>query len=236
MFKSKLYFLLCIFISVNISANDELIKEFDKSLSRLSSDFVITDVKETPIDGIYQVLIGPDIIYMTRDGNYVLKGEILDIGKRRNLTEDVRAENRVSLLSSITSDEYIEFATSSTKSYIYVFTDVDCGYCRKLHQDVPELNSMGVAVRYLAYPRAGVDSAIGEEMRNVWCANDRQSALTAAKNRERVNSKICEAPIARQYALGKKLGVSGTPAIFLENGRKLPGYIPPDELIKQINN
>ena len=232
----RLFFLILIFFATSAIANDALKKEFQKSLSRLSSDFEISDVKETPIKGIYQVTIGPDVIYMSRDGNYVLKGEILDIGKRRNLTEDFRAQTRINLLNTISDSEYIEFSSTKTKNYIYVFTDVDCGYCRKLHRDVPELNSMGIAVRYLAYPRAGVDSIIGEEMRNVWCAENRQKALTTSKNRQPIEVKICDAPIARHHALGRELGVTGTPAIFLENGRKLPGYIPPDELYEQINN
>ena len=232
----RLFFLILIFFATSAIANDALKKEFQKSLSRLSSDFEISDVKETPIKGIYQVTIGPDVIYMSRDGNYVLKGEILDIGNRRNLTEDFRAQTRINLLNTIADSEYIEFSSTKTKNHIYVFTDVDCGYCRKLHRDVPELNSMGIAVRYLAYPRAGVDSIIGEEMRNVWCAENRQKALTTSKNRQPIEVKICDAPIARHHALGRELGVTGTPAIFLENGRKLPGYIPPDELYEQINN
>ena len=232
----RLFFLILIFFATSAIANDALKKEFQKSLSRLSSDFEISDVKETPIKGIYQVTIGPDVIYMSRDGNYVLKGEILDIGNRRNLTEDFRAQTRINLLNTISDSEYIEFSSTKTKNYIYVFTDVDCGYCRKLHRDVPELNSMGIAVRYLAYPRAGVDSIIGEEMRNVWCAENRQKALTTSKNRQPIEVKICDAPIARHHALGRELGVTGTPAIFLENGRKLPGYIPPDELYEQIQN
>ena len=232
----RLFFLILIFFATSAIANDALKKEFQKSLSRLSSDFEISDVKETPIKGIYQVTIGPDVIYMSRDGNYVLKGEILDIGNRRNLTEDFHAQKRINLLNTIADSEYIEFSSTKTKNHIYVFTDVDCCYCRKLHRDVPELNSMGIAVRYLAYPRAGVDSIIGEEMRNVWCAENRQKALTTSKNRQPIEVKICDAPIARHHALGRELGVTGTPAIFLENGRKLPGYIPPDELYEQINN
>ena len=232
----RYFSLTLIFFVTSAIANDALKKEFQKSLSRLSSDFEISDVKETPIKGIYQVTIGPDVIYMSRDGNYVLKGEILDIGNRRNLTEDFRAQTRINLLNTISDSEYIEFSSAKSKNYIYVFTDVDCGYCRKLHRDVPELNSMGIAVRYLAYPRAGVDSIIGEEMRNVWCAENRQKALTTSKNRQPIEVKICDAPIARHHALGRELGVTGTPAIFLENGRKLPGYIPPDELYEQINN
>ena len=232
----RYFSLALIFFVTSAIANDALKKQFQKSLSRLSSDFEISDVKETPIKGIYQVTIGPDVIYMSRDGNYVLKGEILDIGNRRNLTEDFHAQKRINLLNTIADSEYIEFSSTKTKNHIYVFTDVDCGYCRKLHRDVPELNSMGIAVRYLAYPRAGVDSIIGEEMRNVWCAENRQKALTTSKNRQPIEVKICDAPIARHHALGRELGVTGTPAIFLENGRKLPGYIPPDELYEQINN
>ena len=232
----RYFSLTLIFFLTSAIANDALKKEFQKSLSRLSSDFEISDVKETPIKGIYQVTIGPDVIYMSRDGNYVLKGEILDIGNRRNLTEDFHAQKRINLLNTIADSEYIEFSSTKTKNHIYVFTDVDCGYCRKLHRDVPELNSMGIAVRYLAYPRAGVDSIIGEEMRNVWCAENRQKALTTSKNRQPIEVKICDAPIARHHALGRELGVTGTPAIFLENGRKLPGYIPPNELYEQIQN
>jgi len=116
-----------------------------------------------------------------KDGNYIIKGEILDIKKRRNLTEDVRAGTRVKYLNGINKEDYIEFSAENSKNVIYVFTDIDCGYCRKLHRDVPELNARGVSIRYLAYPRAGVDSATGKEMSHVWCADDKQKALTAAK-------------------------------------------------------
>ena len=174
------------------------------------------------------------ILYMTHDGNYVFKGDILDINERRNLTEDARAGTRVKFLNSIKEEDYIEFAPEITQDTIYVFTDIDCGYCRKLHRDVPELNARGVSVRYLAYPRAGVESATGREMSYVWCAEDRQKALTAAKNQEAIEAKSCDDPVAEQYELGQKLGVRGTPAIYLQNGRMLPGYMQPNEIIKQL--
>ena len=223
-----------LFISFSALAEDALDAELSIALSRLLTDVEIDDVSPTPIDGLYQVVIGSDIIYMTRDGNYVIKGDILDLQERRNLTEDVRAVSRVKILGSIKKNDYIEFSSENMQDAIYVFTDVDCGYCRKLHQDVPELNSLGVSVRYLAYPRAGVDSVTGHEMSNVWCAKDRQKALTAAKNRETVEAIPCDDPVAEQYALGKKLGVRGTPAIYLQNGMVLPGYMPPDKIIKQL--
>jgi thiol:disulfide interchange protein DsbC len=225
---------LALFISSAVLADDAAKEELNTAISRFLPDVEIDSIEPTPIKGIYQVLIGSDVIYMTRDGGYVIKGEILDINERRNLTEDVRAGTRVKFLNSIKKDEYIEFSGKDTKDVIYVFTDIDCGYCRKLHRDVPELNSRGISVRYLAYPRAGVDSAAGRDMISVWCAEDRQSALTAAKNREAIEAKTCDDPVAEQHLLGKKLGVRGTPSIYLENGRNLPGYMPPDEIENQI--
>lgn len=223
-----------IFVSSSVIADDSLKEELHRAISRFLPDVEIDSIQTTPIDGIYQVVIGSDIVYMTADGAYIIKGEILDINERRNLTEDVRAGTRVELLNNINKDDYIEFVAENAQDAIYVFTDIDCGYCRKLHRDVPELNARGISVRYLAYPRAGVESAAGQEMSHVWCAQDRQKALTAAKNRETIEAKTCDDPVAEQYALGRKLGVRGTPSIYLQNGRNLPGYIPPDEIIKQL--
>lgn len=232
--KFSKFILIGLLASFSVSAEDGLEAELSSALSRILPDVEIDSVQATPISGLYQVVIDSDVIYITRDGNYVIKGDILDLSGRRNLTDDVRAESRVKLLESIKKDDYIEFASKNMKDAIYVFTDVDCGYCRKLHRDVPELNSLGITVRYLAYPRAGIESAAGKEMSNVWCADNRQAALTAAKNRESVESKSCDDPVAEQHALGQRLGVRGTPAIYLQNGRMLPGYMPPDEIIKQI--
>jgi thiol:disulfide interchange protein DsbC len=232
--KFSLILILGIFVSSVYADQDSVSEELKASIYRFLPEVEVDSIKQTPIDGLYQIVIGADIIYMTRDGNYVIKGEILDIKERRNLTEDVRAASRVKLLNEINKDEYIEFVAEDSKDAIYVFTDIDCGYCRKLHLDVPELNAKGISVRYLAYPRAGVESAVGQEMSYVWCADDRQKALTAAKNRESVEAKECDDPVAKQHELGKKMGVRGTPAIYFQNGRMLPGYMPPDELIKQI--
>lgn len=223
-----------IFISTSVLADNNLKKDLASAISQFLPDVEIDSVQETPIKGLYQVIIGSDVIYMTADGSYVVKGEILDIKKRKNLTEDVRASSRIKLLDGLNNKEYIEFAGKEANNFIYVFTDVDCGYCRKLHRDVPELNARGISVRYLAYPRAGVDSAVGKEMSNVWCADNRQNALTAAKNREAVEAKSCNDPVAEQYVLGQKLGVRGTPSIYLANGRNLPGYLPPDEIEQQL--
>jgi thiol:disulfide interchange protein DsbC len=202
-----------------------------KGLQQVFPDIDITRVNPTPIKNIYEVMIGADVVYMTGDGRFILKGDLIDMQERRNLSEDLRAQSRVDLLKNIPESEYIEFASKDSKDTIYVFTDVDCGYCRKLHRDVPELNKNAITVRYLAYPRAGVGSSTYKQMTNIWCAKDRQQALTDAKNGKQVKVKDCENPVERQYALGRKMGVRGTPAIFLESGRAVPGYMSPDELL-----
>lgn len=226
--------LSALLFSNSLWADDALKEELAAAISSFLPDVEVDNIQPSPVAGLYQVIIGTEVLYMTRDGSYIIKGEILDIKKRRNLTEDLRSDSRVKLLSDIKKDEYIEFAGKNAADSIYVFTDVNCGYCRKLHQDVAELNSRGINVRYLAYPRAGVDSATGKEMSQVWCADDRQAALTASKNRESFQGKTCDDPVADQYALGQKLGVRGTPSIYLENGRNLPGYMPPSEIQKQL--
>lgn len=232
--KFSVIFLLAIFASPTVSADDSLKEELSVAISRFLPDVEIDSIQPSPIKGLYQVVIDSDVIYITRDGAYVFKGEILDLNKRKNLTENVRADIRVKLLNDLDKDDYIEFVSENVQDTIYVFTDIDCGYCRKLHRDVPELNARGISVRYLAYPRAGVDSAAGQKMSHVWCAEDRQKALTAAKNRESIEVKSCDDPVAEQYALGRKMGVRGTPAIYLQNGRMLPGYLPPNEIVKQL--
>lgn len=225
---------LSMFSVFSASADENIEQEIAAALAGLIPDIRIDSVRAAPVEGLYQVLMGTDVIYMSRDGNYVLRGELLDINLKRNLTEDVRAAARLGLIEGIDKDEYIEFAAERTGAAIYVFTDVECGYCRKLHRDVPELNARGISVRYLAFPRNGVDSAVGREMRDVWCAADRPAAMTAAKNRQSVAAADCADPVAKHYALGRQLGIRGTPAIYLENGRMLPGYLTPDELEHQL--
>ncbi len=221
----------------NIGAEEQVAERLTRTLQQVFPDMEITRVTSTPIENIYEVMIGTDVIYMTGDARFVLKGDLIDMKERRNLSEDVRSRSRADSLKNIPESEYIEFASKDSKDIIYVFTDIDCSYCRKLHRDVPELNDNAITVRYLAYPRGGTSSPSYQDMVDVWCAEDRSQALTDAKNgmpaivRTRVN---CNSPVAKQHALGRKLGVRGTPAIFLENGRALSGYMPPDELLREL--
>lgn len=227
-------FLFTIFYGVNSFADEKVEEKIRQSLATILPSVEITRISKSPINNLYEVMVGTNVIYMTGDGRYVLKGDLLDMEERTNLSETQRTAARTALFKSIPPDEIIEFAPDNKKSTVYVFTDIDCSYCRRLHRDVPELNKNGISVKYLAYPRAGIGSGAYNDMVSVWCADDRKKALTDAKSGEQIIAKQCKNPVEAQYKLGKSIGIRGTPAIFLENGEEVPGYMPPSELLKYV--
>ncbi|MFZ3152712.1 bifunctional protein-disulfide isomerase/oxidoreductase DsbC [Pseudomonas sp.] len=219
--------------SVGVAADaDQAIRN---SLKTIDPALPIEAIAESPMPGVYQVeLAGGRQLYTSADGQFLLQGYLFQVkdGKPVNLTE--AAENRgvAKLMDAIPTAEMVVFAPKQPKTHITVFTDTDCGYCQKLHSEVPELNRLGVEVRYLAFPRQGLESAAAKELSNVWCAKDQQDAMNRAKSRQGVADAQCDSPVAKQYALGQMIGVSGTPAIVLANGKIIPGYQPAPQLAK----
>jgi thiol:disulfide interchange protein DsbC len=196
----------------------------------------VDDVQPSPVPGIYQIPMGADMAYVSADGRYLFAGDLFEIETRVNLTEQGRASNRVKLLAKLDERDMIVFSPQVVKHTITVFTDVECGYCRKLHSQIDQLTKLGVKVRYAAYPRSGPDTDDWRKMEAVWCAKDRQSAITQAKLGQVVKGEKCGAtPVARQFQLGEDLGVRGTPAIFSPSGEYIGGYLPPAELVKQLD-
>lgn len=193
-------------------------------------------IKATPVPGLYEAAFGAQVLYLSEDGRYFISGEMYDLQKRTSLTEERRAQARLAVLKSIDERSMIIYpAKGKAKHTITVFTDIDCGYCRKLHQGMDEMNELGITVRYLFFPRAGVGSDSYKKAVDVWCASDRNKALTLSKNNQPVpDTKSCDAPIQKHMALGETFGVNGTPAIVLEDGRMLPGYMPPKQLFAAL--
>ena len=205
-----------------------------KAITDVFPDVEITRIKPAPIPGLYEVMLGTEMIYMSEDGRYILQGDLIDLGEKINLSEQERETARKRILESIPASETIDFVPDAARHTVYVFTDITCGYCQLFHRDMAELNGKGIAVRYLAFPRAGIDSDSFREMESVWCAADPNEAMTLAKGGRPVKPAQCDNPVQRQYELGQALGVRGTPAIYLENGQEMPGYRPPDELLEAL--
>lgn len=195
----------------------------------------LEDIKASPLPGLYEISMGADTAYVSADGRYLINGDLYEIESRTNLTESGRTAVRRQALAKLDERDMIIFSPAAPTHTITVFTDVECGYCRKLHSQIEEINKLGVRVRYMAYPRAGPGSNDWHKMESVWCSKDRKSAITAAKSGAVVNSANCGAtPIARQFALGEKMGVNGTPAMFTDTGDYIGGYLPPQQLLEQL--
>jgi thiol:disulfide interchange protein DsbC len=193
------------------------------------------DVQPTPVAGIFEVLRGSDILYVTRDGQYAFSGDLYQVPSHANLTEVHRRELRRKLIDGIPESKMVVFSPPQPKYTVTVFTDVDCGYCRALHRQIAEYNRLGVRVRYVFYPRTGPDTDSWHKAEQVWCSADRKAALTKAKLGEPLDSKVCaDTPVAQEYELGKAIGLEGTPGIVAANGAMLGGYLAPDALVAQL--
>jgi thiol:disulfide interchange protein DsbC len=196
----------------------------------------VEDLRPSPIPGIYEFAQGADISYLTADGKFFLDGNLYDMGTRENLTEGLRTKARIAMINAVPESQMLIFSPKNPVYTITVFTDVDCAYCRKLHSEMAELNRLGVRVRYMFYPRTGPNTESWRKAEAVWCAADRNDALTRAKAGGPVDTnKSCGPnPVAREYALGQSIGVRGTPAIVTESGDYINGYMPPHDLVEQI--
>jgi thiol:disulfide interchange protein DsbC len=204
-----------------------------EGLAKLKFDVPVSAVAETPVDGLYQVQLETGrVLYATGDGKYFMQGALIEVndGQPLNLTKVAEARGIGQVLDKVAAKDMVVFAPEEPKTHVTVFTDVDCGYCRKLHSEVAQLNELGIEVRYMAFPRGGMESPAAQVMQSVWCADDRQAAMNAAKQGQRVEDKTCANPVAQEYQLGQQLGVQGTPAIFLANGVLIPGYQPAEQL------
>jgi thiol:disulfide interchange protein DsbC len=180
----------------------------------------------TTIPGWYEMEDGMQLLYISADGKYLLHGDLIDLATRKNLTDAWREKKAVGVLAGVKEKDMVVIGPKKPKRTITVFTDIDCGYCQQLQKDVPELNKHGVKVRYMAFPRAGLDSESYKKAVAVWCAADRGKAIGVAKAGGPIEMKTCNNPVKAQYELGQQIGIRGTPTIFLDDGRQLGGYLP----------
>jgi thiol:disulfide interchange protein DsbC len=197
----------------------------------------LEDVRMSPVSGIFEVTHDSEISYLSADGRYAILGDMIDVDSNANISETRRRGIRARLIETVPENEMLVFSPKDPKYTITVFTDIDCGYCRRLHSQIAEYNKLGIRVRYLFFPRSGPDTESWHKAESVWCASNRNDALTRAKNGENIKSPNCPAEIIkRDYELGHKLNVEGTPAIFLASGEMLPGYAAPGELVKYLKS
>jgi len=206
-------------------------------LARILPEAPIKNIKlrPSPVPGLYEIELDATVFYVTADGKHILAGDLLDTEKRANLTDLRRQAISAKVLEGVPEGKMIVMGPKDAKRTITVFTDVDCGYCRQLQtRDVPELVKQGVRVRYLLYPRTPPGTESYDRSIAVWCSPNRVKAVEDGMAGKPIAMKTCPHPIAEVQALGEKLGVNGTPAIFLDNGQRLPGYVPAEQMLSML--
>ncbi|TAL85078.1 MAG: DsbC family protein [Rhodanobacter sp.] len=211
-----------------------------QAVTRLAAKAEVDSIRVAPLPGFYQVIAAGQMMYVSADGHYLMNGELLDLGSKRNLSKAAWARFRKAELATVPASRRIVFAPAHPKYTISVFTDVNCGFCRELHKHVAAFNKAGVAVEYLAWPREGVTTTSGRptptytEMVSVWCAGDRRAALAAAMAGHAPKPASCDNPVKHQFELGLKMGVNGTPTVIDADGHILGGYVTPQQLLKAL--
>jgi len=229
-----LFSLIC--IHVNAGEYDHIVEP----LARVTPDAKFELIEPTAVKGIYKVQIerGPTV-YMTENGKHFFAGDLFEVTGSQviNIAEQELEAERRELLAKVSEKDMIIFPAKQKKAHLYVFTDIDCYYCQKLHREMDEINALGIEVRYLAFPRSGLgmDSGSYRKIATAWCAKDKNQALTDLKAGKQLTEYVCEDnPVASQYELGRLVGVNGTPALVTAQGQLIPGYKPANDLAKAL--
>ncbi len=226
-------FILVLGLNSGILLAADDIAELEKVIAKRLPQIEVTRIDKTPVSGIYQVIVGPQVVYMTKDAQYMFDGDLVDLTTRKNFTEDAKAAIRKSEIEEFDENDMVVYTPKTVKHTITVVTDINCPYCRRLHSEIPQYMENGIKVRYIFMPLKGTDDI--NKTVSVWCADDRNTALDIAKAGGEVEAKKCDNPILEHMELARKLGVRGTPAIILENGDMLPGYVPVNKLVTQLD-
>lgn len=209
------------------------------AIQALNPRVSIDKVRAAPIAGFQEAIVQGQVVYVSDDGRYLFlpgpQGALYDVAAKKDLSEQSLATIRKDLLKTIPVSERIVFSPPNPKHTVAIFTDVECGYCRKFHSEMAEYNKQGIEVQYIAFPRMGLGSPDHKKMISVWCAPDRKKALTDAKNDRAVPARDCKNTVSMQYDVGQRAGLTGTPMIIAEDGTTVGGYLPPQQLREALD-
>lgn len=222
-----------VLMSVNVIAAESATEALKKNLAEHVPGAKVSRIKETPIKGVYEVIVGSDIYYMDESARYVINGDLIDLATKTNFTEEAKTFNRKMKLAELGEENMVVYTPKIIDHTITVVTDIDCPYCRRLHSEIDEYMENNVKVRYIFMPLKG--KADFETTVSVWCAKDRNTALDIAKAGGDLEQASCDNPIDQHLKVSRDLGVRGTPAIILEDGTMLPGYVPAKKLVVELN-
>ena len=217
----------------DVNADEAAIRQ---AMTKSMPSVKVDSVKPAVVKGLFEVVVGANIYYVSEDGKYLLQGRLVDVAARKDLTEEKLNVTRKLAIEKMGQANMIVFKPKITKYTVTIFTDIDCGYCRKLHSEIDQYLAQGITIQYLFFPRAGKGSDSYNKAVSVWCAEDRNAALTASKKDQKLPEKTCDNPIDKHMQLAAEFDVKGTPMIISENGNVYPGYLPAKQLVEALEN
>lgn len=227
--------LLLFAVPVSAQGNSAELQKVRDTVSERFAEIDPQEIFESPIEGWYTIRKGAIIAYISADGRYLLQGDMIDLQDSSNLTEQARNDARVVMLSAVPDEDLIIFSPDKVQHSVSIFTDIDCTFCRRLHAQIDDYMDQGIEIRYFLYPRNGPTSPSWAKAENVWCADDRNKALTLAKLDKEYPTQTCDSSIvSSHYLIGQDVGLRGTPAIVLDDGTLFSGYLPPAQLKEAI--
>ena len=230
----KIAVLLLASVAFSVANADE--NTIKQALTKAMPSIKVDSIKPSEIKGLYEVIMGANIYYVSDDAKYLLQGRLVDLASRTDLTEAKLSGTRKLALEKLGTDKMIVFKPKIGKCKVFVFTDIDCGYCRKLHSEIDQYLAQGISIQYLFFPRAGKGSDSYNKAVSVWCSDDRNAALTAAKKDQTLPAKTCVNPVDEHMQLAADFDVKGTPMIVTEKGNVFPGYLPAKQLVEALES
>ena len=224
-----------VLFAASACANDDKANDAARTaVQQIAPQVKIDAVEAAPLPGYRQVLVGSKMVYVSDDGKYLLEGTLYDASSKKDLTGARLAVDHRKKVDAVPASKRIVFAPEKPKYKITVFTDIDCGYCRKLHSQIAEYNKRGIEVDYLFFPRSGLNTPSYDKAVSVWCAKDRNAAFTAAKAGKNPPPLKCDNPVADQFTLGTQVGVDATPTVLAPDGTRIGGYLPPEQMLARL--
>ena len=189
------------------------------------------EIQSSPIKGLRTVISDQGVFYAEEGGDYLLQGNIYKLSDKgiSNISNNVLMDK----LNALTS-EMIVYPAKNEKHVVTVFMDITCHYCHLLHQQIKEYNDLGITVRYLAFPRGGVETKTASQMEAIFTAKDPAFALNEAENGNLPKELKTPNIVKKHYNLGIQFGVNGTPTIVTSKGEIIGGYLKPRELLAEL--
>lgn len=207
---------------------------FSKQLAEFLPNVKPDTVKSSPIKGLYEVIVGPRVYYFSPDARYLIAANIIDLKAGENVTKPILHKARKKSLAQMGEANTIMFSPKDPKYLLTAFTDIDCGYCRKMHSEIKQYNKLGIGIRYMFYPRSGIGSDSYKKAVSVWCSKDKKAAFTQSKAGAAIPEKSCDNPVQKHMALVRQMELRGTPALVLPSGELIESYIPPADLLNLL--